>query len=217
MKVERGYYESDPFKLTSGGSKNNPGTVIEGLYAQHSSNLKQLANQARLEAGRTKPTPYSAAAAKAYKKDVDSLVSKIREAKSMAPLERQAQVLQRTLYKARTEDAPPLDKDQQRKLTHQTLKEARSMLGADKADIKISDSEWAAIQAGAISPNRMKEILTYTNVEDLKKRAMPKRSVMMTATNISRAKAMMRNGATQAEVARALGVSLTTLKDGLNS
>jgi hypothetical protein len=45
----------------------------------------------------------------------------------------------------------------------------------------------------------------------VRKMATPKRQVLMTPTQTSRAQAMLRSGATRAEVANALGVSLTTL------
>jgi proline dehydrogenase len=40
---------SDPYKLTSGGSKANPGTVIEKYYADYADHMKKLANAARKE------------------------------------------------------------------------------------------------------------------------------------------------------------------------
>ena len=39
----------DAYKLTSGGSKENPGYPIEGVYANFANNMKALANSARKE------------------------------------------------------------------------------------------------------------------------------------------------------------------------
>jgi DNA invertase Pin-like site-specific DNA recombinase len=45
--------------------------------------------------------------------------------------------------------------------------------------------------------------------------ATPKPKLLMTTANTARAERMLNGGATQAEVASALGVSLTTLKRAL--
>lgn len=215
-KVERGLLTDDAFTLTSGGSKKNPGTNIEEIYAEHSNRLRDLSNTARLEAVKTKPTPYNPAARKAYQNEVDSLVAKLRVATSNAPLERQAQVIQNQIYRNLVHENPNMDKDDKRKLRYVAVKQARAMTGADKADIKITNGEWAAIQAGAISPNRLDKILRATDLERVKELALPKPKLLMSTPKVSRAKAMLARGATQAEVARALGVSLTTLKDSLS-
>ena len=76
----------------------------------------------------------------------------------------------------------------------------------------ISDSEWAAIQAGAISNNKLTQILNNADLERVKQLATPKVNVLMTSSKQRRAEAMLRSGYTQAEVADALGVSLSTLK-----
>jgi ribosomal protein S6E (S10) len=39
----------DAYTLTSGGSKQNPGTPMEGLYANYANQMKGLANSARKE------------------------------------------------------------------------------------------------------------------------------------------------------------------------
>lgn len=216
-KVELGMDTDDAFTLTSGGSKKNPGTTIEGIYAEHSNRLRDLSNTARLESMRTKPTPYNAQARKAYAKEVESLVAKLRIATANAPLERQAQAIQNQLYQTLVRENPQMDKADKKKLRHVALKQARAMTGADKADIKISDGEWAAIQAGAISPDRLNKILRATDLDRVRELAMPKPSRLMSGPKVNRARSMLAAGATQAEVARALGVSLTTLKDSLSS
>ena len=97
----------------------------------------------------------------------------------------------------------------------QALAEARARTGAGKQRIEITDSEWAAIQAGAISTNKLNQILANSDLEKVKQLATPKTKILMTPTKTARAKAMLNSGYTQAEVADALGVSLTTLKTSI--
>jgi DNA-binding CsgD family transcriptional regulator len=56
------------------------------------------------------------------------------------------------------------------------------------------------------------QILNNSDLDQIKQLATPKSRLLMTSTKVARAEAMLRAGYTQAEVADALGVSLTTLK-----
>jgi DNA-binding Lrp family transcriptional regulator len=100
-----------------------------------------------------------------------------------------------------------------KKIKAQALAEARSRTGAHKQRIDLSDSEWAAIQAGAISNNKLEQILNNSDLDKIKGLATPKSAVVMNNVKKLRAKAMLDAGYTTAEVADALGVSLTTLKN----
>ena len=82
--------------------------------------------------------------------------------------------------------------------------------------IKISDREWEAIQAGAISDTTLTEILRYTDTDALRQRATPKDiHTKMTDASIARAKNLLNNGYTQSQVAKALGVSVSTLNKAI--
>ena len=61
----------------------------------------------------------------------------------------------------------------------------------------------------------LKDILDNTDVEQVRQRAMPRQKLLMDSAKTSRARALLAAGATQAQVADQLGVSLTTLKDSL--
>lgn len=192
------------------------GTPIERLYADHSNNLKALANQARKAAVNTKPTPYSPSAKAAYSKEVATLDAKLSLALRNAPLERQAQVLANAVVSQKRQANPDLEPAEIKKLKAQALAEARSRTGAKKQQIQITDQEWAAIQAGAISANKLTQILNNSDIDVVKTLATPRtEKVLMTTVKSSRARAMLASGYTQAEVADALGVSLTTLKTAL--
>ena len=209
IKVKKLAEASDARSLSSG-------TPIEKVYADHSNSLKSLANQARLAAVNTKGIPYSPSAKKAYSNEVASLQSKLSVALRNSPLERRAQVMAGEIVRLKTQGRPDMDSAELKRLKAQALAEARVRVGARKQRIDITDSEWAAIQAGAISPNRLNQILNNADLDRVKELATPRSSVSMTPIKKLRAKAMMNSGYTQAEIADALGVSLTTLKVGLS-
>jgi transposase len=187
------------------------GTTVELYYAQHSNKLKSLANDARLTAIKTPSSKYIPSAKRAYHSEVASLDSKLALAKSNAPLERQAQLIANSVVKAKKNYDPTMDSKTETKIKYQALEEARRRTGANKKKIVVTDKEWEAIQAGAISDSKLSEILTHANMDVIREHATPKDQVLMTHAKTNRANAMLASGYTRAEVAAALGVSLSTL------
>lgn len=198
--------------LTDDASTLSSGTNIEQVYVEHSNKLKALANTARKEAVTTQPVKRSPSATAAYSNEVATLDAKLNLALKNAPLERQAQVIADTEVSQKRQANPGMDEETVKKIKYQALTTARARTGSDKHKIKPTQSEWDAIQAGAISNNKLVEILKHSDIEHIKKLATPKQQVLMTPTNKARAEAMMRTGYTQAEIAGQLGVSLSTLK-----
>lgn len=192
------------------------GTPMEKVYADHSNSLKALANDARRAMVTTKSTPYSPSAKVAYANEVKSLDAKLNLALKNAPRERQAQILANTWVAAKRAENPHLDSDDLKKLKFQSLAEARIRTGAKKDQIQITPAEWAAIQSGAITNHKLTQILDNANIEQVKALATPRVSVMMSPVKTQRAQTMTALGYTQAEIAEALGVSVTTLKAALN-
>jgi hypothetical protein len=204
--------EDDAFKLVS----KDGGTRIEHVYATHSNQLKSLANAARKEALVTKPIKVSDSAKRVYSNEVATLNAKLNLAKKNAPRERQAQLLANQVVSQKRQANPDMDSDDLKKVKNQALEEMRQRTGAKKDRIFITQKEWDAIQAGAISPSKLTDILNNADQETVKKLATPRTDKLMTSTKTARAEAMLAAGYTQAEVASHLGVSLTTLKDSLN-
>lgn len=188
------------------------GRPIEKLYADHSNSLKAMANEARKAAVNTKTIPHTPSAKIAYAKEVDSLDAKLRIALRNAPLERQAQVIANAVVTQKRQANPDMELSEVKKLKSQELETARSRTGAKKTRIEITDSEWDAIQAGAISNKKLNDILNNTDTDKIKDLATPKSKVLMSASKKQRAMNMAASGYTQAEIADALGVSLSTLK-----
>lgn len=229
-KTEDGSYKDIKVKTTKMAEERDArnlssGTVMEEIYANHANKLKTLANEARKEERfNTGKLTQNASAKEAYKEERDSLKAKLNIAKKNSPLERQAQLIASVKSKARIDANPNLDKNDKKKIRQQEINRARAALGTRSRNpnnpnsiaIKITDKEWDAIQSGAISDSMLKDILRYTNIDDLKERATPRSDRGMSSAAVSRARTLLDNGYTQAEVAKELGVSTTTLNRELN-
>lgn len=197
------------------------GTTMENIYADHANALKKLANSARKESLSKDAISYSPTARKAYEKEVAKLEADLSLAKKNKPLERQAQLIANVVVEAKKNANPDLrlkeNKDDLKKVEQQALREARARTGAKKNDIHISDRQWEAIQAGAIHKTKLEEILKNSDPDRVKELALPKTSKTVNASVISRIKGMRANGATQAEIADAIGLSTTTVNEVLRS
>lgn len=206
--------ELDPFD-----PRINSGSKIEFIYANHSNKLKSLANEARKEYVSTPNLKYNSEAKKAYSKEVESLNSKLNIALKNKPNERKAQLVADKIWESKVKENPTLknDKEEARKIKAQIIEATRDRAGTSRRsarNIPISDREWEAIQAGAISHNKLEQILQNTDLDELKQRATPRTNKLgMSGAAKSRARTMLAAGYTQAEVAEAVGVSVSTLKN----
>ena len=187
------------------------GTPAEQAYAEYANSLKALANKSRLEALEIKDIPYSSAAKETYREEVNSLNSKLNEALVNAPRERQAQLIANSTVKAKLENAGVLTSDQEKKIRQQALSRARRQVGAKRSDVKLTEKEWEAIQAGAISPSKLKQIIDHADSKILKQLAMPRTTTTLSSAKVSRIKNMSNRGYTTNEIAEALGISTTTV------
>lgn len=188
------------------------GHPIERMYADHSNKFKAMANKARLEAAHTPNLTQSTHAKKVYASEVESLGSKLHTAQLNAPRERAAQVIAGAQVRAIKQSNKNLDKEHLQRIEFRHLELARKRTGAGKTMIEISDREWEAIQAGAVSNARLKDILKHTDIDKVKKLATPKPKRLMSNTKSARAEAMLASGKyTRQQVAAALGVSVSTL------
>ena len=201
----------DAFTLTSGGSRENPGTRMEAVYAEHANRMKELGNQARLLYLHTERLKYSKEAHKDYAEQVNSLNTKLKVAQKNAPLERQAQMLANKTIAKKKEENPNIDAEHLKKYKGQAINAARTAVGAGKFLIDIDDLEWEAIQAGAISDSKLEQILNNTDADALKKRAMPRATNSVSPAISNKIRAMSVAGYTTADIAEACGVSTSTV------
>lgn len=199
---------SDAFELSSG-------TTQETIYANFANRLKSLANEARKLALLTKPDKYSPSAKQAYALEVDSLNKKLTLAELNRPLERKATLVANQKLRAYLQENPDADHDEIRKMRGRFIKEAREIVGAKKTRVEISPREWEAIQAHAVSYNTLTKILNNSDMDHIKQLSMPRSSPVMSPAKITRARNMLRQGRTTAEVAEALDVSVSSLQKAL--
>ena len=203
--------------------KLSSGTPQENAYADYGNTMKALANKARKEAANTPNLKYSSTANKTYKAEVDELLSALDKAERNAPKERRAQAIANSVVKAKIQDNPELsdpgNKKMLEKIRSAAIDDARTSVGASgrSTRIHITDKQWQAIQAGAITDSRLKSILKYTDEDELKKLAMPKKTLALSTTQQTKMRRMKTSGYTIAEIAESLGVSTSTISKYINS
>lgn len=196
----------DAFELSSG-------TPQETLYAEYANKMKALANQARKEALATGKITYSAEAKAKYKAEVESLEAKLNTVKMNAPKERQAQIMANAEVQAKKKDNPDMTKKEEKKIGQQALTKARARVGAKRSTIDITESEWQAIQAGAITESKLSSIINAVSPDTLKQLATPRTTNTISTAKKNRIKSMENSGYTSAQIAEALGISKTAVNN----
>lgn len=207
-------------------------TPMERAYADYANRMKGLANKARVEVANTGKIAYSSKAKATYQTEVNSLMDKLNTALLNAPRERQANLKANAEVTRKVEAAksdlktknPNATNSELNKLAkkevdvkktaQRALTKYRTEAGSvarSKRSIKITDREWEAIQAGAISENYLKKILANTDVDSLRQRATPRTTTTLSTAKINRIKAMRASGKTLNEIANALNVSASTV------
>lgn len=196
----------DAFTLVSDAN-----TPAERAYAEYANRMKALANQARKEMVTAGKIEYSSSAKKTYQEEVDSLYAKLNVALKNAPRERKAQVMANAAVNAKKQANPDITPNEIKKLNQQELTRARAAVGAKRETIKITDREWEAIQAGAISENKLMQILNNVDIDDLRQRVTPRTTTSLSAAKINKISSMNASGYSTADIAKAIGVSTTTV------
>lgn len=196
---------------TDDARKLSSGHPIEEAYADYANQLKGLANKARKEMVSSGKIAYSASAKKTYQREVDSLNAKLNLAKSNAPKERGAQVMANAKIASMRQEYPDMTKAEIKKASQRALTQARTSVGAHREPIKFTDREWEAIQAGAISPSKLEQMIPKVDSDNLKQYATPRATTQLSNAKISKINAMKNSGYSTSEIAEALGVSSSTV------
>lgn len=191
-------------------------TPQERAYADYANRMKALANQARKEMVSTKEFTRNSSAAAAYKKEVSDLKAKINIAALNAPKERAAQRIANSVVKAKKQSNPDINKKEIKKISQQALTAARIKVGAKRTPVKVTDKEWEAIQAGAITKTMLNDIIKYADIDDIKQKAMPRTTTSLSEAKVNKINSMRNSGYTTREIADALGVSSSTVSKYLN-
>lgn len=200
------------------------GTLQEDAYADYANKLKALANKVRKEYVNMKGIQKSSTAARTYATEVSQLEEALDKAARNQPRERRAQAIANSVIKAKIQSNPELadksNKKELAKISRYAIEDARASVGASGKDnrIEITDKQWEAIQAGAVSDTKLKQILRYTDPDKIKERAMPKSTTTLSTAKQNKIKAMKASGYyTIAEIAESIGVSPSTVSKYLNS
>ena len=193
--------------------------AMEIVYADYANSMKALANQARMEMVHTGKIAYSSSAAKVYHQEVADLKQKLNEAKLNAPKEREAQRRANAEIQSKIDAGVLVEKGDIKKASQRALTKYRNEVGSvsrKKRNILITDREWEAIQAGAISENMLVDILNNTDADKLRQRATPRSTTKLTTAKINKLQSLSASGKyTLAEMSKMLGVSTSTISNYL--
>jgi hypothetical protein len=199
--------EYDPYQLSSG-------TLIESVYADHSNRMKNLANSARLETLKTTAPVYSQRARQQYADEVASLNAKYTRAVMNRPIQRKVQLLGGEIYREKIESTPNMSGREKDKWKGRSYALANARLDGTKPKVNITPREWEAIDMGAVSKTRLKGILRNADMDQVRQYATPRAAQAGLSTGKkSRALNLIKNGYTNAEVANALGVPVSQIRD----
>lgn len=189
------------------------GTPIENMYGDYINALGKMRDKANKVVESSPNMVMNKEAKLKYRDQVESLQHKLNTALANSPRERQAQLIANKVIAEKRD--PDMQKDQLKKLKQQAIAAARIQTGADgaKTRINIEDDEWKAIQSGAVSTKMLTDILRFANTDRVKQLATPREEKALSLSNASRAKTMIRNGHSYADVAEALGVSISTIQN----
>ena len=215
--MTQGSYKGKEWTIEQLYSSNGP-TVMEKIYGDFMQKCRDLGNKSRLSWLNTPNQEYSPSAAKAYANEVASLNEKLRKAEANAPREKQAQALANADLAALKKENPALesDKDLLKKTKNTLLENARLTTGAHKDRIVPTEKEWEAIQAGAITNNKLERILSNSNKDAITQLARPRDTRKITTAQETRIKNLRANGYSIAEIADFVGVSSSTVSNVIN-
>ena len=191
---------------------------MELAYADYANSMKDLANRARMEMVSTGKIAYSASAKATYQTEVESLNKKLNTALLNSPRERAAQRQANAEVEAKKAADSTMKPGDIKKAGQQALTSARADVGSvsrRKRNIEITDREWEAIQAGAISENQLKKILSNTDADALRQRATPRATNTLSTAKINKIKAMSNSNYTLEQIAKACGCSTATVSQYL--
>ncbi len=190
------------------------GTHMEGIYADHANALKALANRSRKAAVSIPPLKRDPRMARKYAPEVSSLRAALNRAIKQKPLERQAQIIAQGVVSKKVAANPDMSKKERAKIEYMAVETARARLGTDRKGTRVRPTprEWEAIQRGAVSNAMLEEIVANADSDHIKKLAMPREKTRVTTAQQSRIMTLRSRGATHAEIAEALGLSVSQVK-----
>lgn len=192
--------------------KLSSGSAVEGQYANYINKVKALKSTASKSAVDIKITGKDKAAAQKYSTEVKSLETKLTRALANSPNERQVQIQAVNQYYKKL--TPGMQKEDYKKLATQVTAGARAKVGSksDNHVIHLTAKEYEAIEANALSPTKVKSILNFVDMDELRSYATPSNPSSVSSAKVARAKAMLNSGRTWQEISDALGIPISTIR-----
>ena len=194
---------------------------IEIAYAEYSNSMKALANRIRKEAVAIPMSHVEPSAKSTFAKEVKSLNDKLKDIEANKPLERAAQRRANYIVSSQVADDPAIKtnkkrKDEYKRLKFQALERGREEVGISSKvkRMDITEKEWEAINAGAISASRINQILIKTDSKRIRELAAP-HTARPTLSETQKRQIINRidQGIEPAKVAKDMGVSISTVFD----
>ena len=179
----------DAYSLVSSGDY-----PMERLYADYANKLKSLANEARKEYLYTGEIKRNPQATKIYEAEVKSLEDKLNLSAKNATRERMAILVANADIKAKQDSNPDISAKELKKIRDQAMQRARTTVGAKRHPIDITDKEWEAIQAGAISKTTLWDILRFADMDVLRSRAMPRETIKISTSQKNKIVSKFKSG-----------------------
>ena len=213
-KAVKQYHKMD---LVYDAHELSNGSEVEDIYADYANQMKAMANKCRKISLSTKAPKRDPQASKIFAKEVSELEANLNIALKNKPLERKAMAKANRKISLLCQEHPEIllkeNKDKYKKEKSRIVNESRLEVGAGKHLITITDRQWDAIQAHALSPTKLQQILDNCDTEVIKKLATPKERVTISPAKQSRIKAMNAQGVPLSEIAEAVGVSVSTVAE----
>ena len=106
------------------------------------------------------------------------------------------------------------DKSEEKKASQKALTKYRDEVAASSRkarNIDVTEKEWEAIQAGAISDNQLTKILANTDTDKIRQYATPRTTTTLSNAQINRIKALAGSNYTNEQIAKMMGKSPSTI------
>lgn len=199
----------DAYDLVSPGKYK-----MELVYADYANSMKSLANKARLEMVGTGKIAYSKTAAQTYKSEVISLTDKLHDAQRNRTRERAAIRLANDEVQKKIDRGELPEKSDIKKASQKAVTKYRGEVGSktrSERNIFITDREWEAIQAGAVSENVLNQILNNTDTAAIRQRATPRATTTASPAKVAQMKALSASNYTLEQIADRVGMSTSAV------
>ena len=204
--------------LFADANKLSTGTDMENLYANYANAMKAYANKARKEAVNIVLPKKDPHAAEVYKYEVESIEAKVNNALKNSSRERAANALAKTRAEQQFKQFPDdfdkysdEGKKKRKKVEQIEIERARVEVGSKSQRFALSEKEYEAIEAGAMSGNKIRQVLRYVDNKDFAEHTRPKTTKPLSNAQIARIENLKRSGYTNAEIADSLRVSESTI------